>query len=69
MSPRGNVGPYRATNHFLEIDGENKTIAEWSKEYGTSEELIHSRLKSGWDPELAVTTPPRKYKRKESNAD
>lgn len=52
---------YRKTNHFIEIDGETKLLSDWAKEAGISKELIRDRLNRGWDPDLAVHTPPRKY--------
>lgn len=39
--------------------GQEKSIAQWSRDTGLSEQTIASRLKrSGWPPEKALSTPP-----------
>lgn len=64
MTRGGARGPIRSHNNWLTIDGETKTLTQWSEEYGVSKQLIRARLAAGMDPELAVVTPPRKYGRK-----
>lgn len=60
----------RSDNHFIEIDGERKTLAEWVRDYeafGVTRQLVLGRLERGWDEEEAVTTPPRKYRGKRTD--
>jgi hypothetical protein len=42
--------------HFLTINGESKTITEWSNLTGISRKTIHSRIKYGW-PEKDLLNP------------
>lgn len=42
---------------MLTIDGETKTLQEWSKIYGVSAERTRDRLKKGADPLFALTAP------------
>lgn len=42
-------------SHFIEFNGEKKTIAEWEKETGITG--LSYRINAGWDIELALTTP------------
>lgn len=44
----------------IEIEGESKTVTQWSKVYGTHRTTINSRIKAGWNPIEAVTTPVRR---------
>ena len=41
-------------NHCIEINGEQKTIAEWSRISGVKGPTIRKRLLLGWSPEDAV---------------
>lgn len=50
----------RQKNHFLDIRGEKKTIAAWSKVSGIPSHTIYDRIRSGWDAERAVFAPPQK---------
>jgi hypothetical protein len=50
----------RSTNRLVEMGGRTMTLAEWSRitphlKYST----IQRRLKAGWEPEKALTTPSR----------
>ena len=47
---------------FLTIDGETRTLQGWASETGISKQLIRDRLKRGWNAELAIYTPARRYK-------
>jgi hypothetical protein len=48
----------RRTNHLFTVECETKTLIEWCEIYGIDRTLIRDRLRRGWDPELAITTPP-----------
>jgi len=50
----------RRSSHFLTLDGETHTIAEWSRITGISEDAISQRLsRNGWSIERALTAPVR----------
>lgn len=69
MSKRvhGDTVRRQSNNRYLIIDGEHKTLREWSEETGVDETLIWHRLKKGWDPERAVYQLPRKYAKRVDN--
>lgn len=46
----------RASNHFLTIDGETLTVAEWAERYGLKYGTVQDRLRRGWPPDRAVKT-------------
>lgn len=49
-------------NVWLEIKGERKTIAQWAETVDIKSNTIVHRLKRGWSPEKAVTSPvPPQY--------
>lgn len=50
----------KTTNHFIEINGENKTISEWSKIYNINPSLISNRIFRGWSEKNAVTIPAKR---------
>jgi hypothetical protein len=46
----------RSNNHYIEIDGETHTIAEWAIIYNIPQHVIHNRIhRLNWDPIDAVT--------------
>lgn len=47
----------KRNNHFLEFNGENHTISEWSEIIGVPREVIDARLGRGWGDERALTAP------------
>ncbi|MEG3877676.1 hypothetical protein QT972_09875 [Microcoleus sp. herbarium7] len=51
-------------NHIVEILGESKTIAEWSRDVRcvVDYETFASRIKRKWNPFLALTKPKQKRK-------
>ncbi|MEN8136170.1 MAG: hypothetical protein ABFS18_11640 [Thermodesulfobacteriota bacterium] len=49
----------RKTNHQLELDGEVKTIKEWSEITGLDHRLIISRVQRGYTVKKALSMPPR----------
>ena len=49
-----------SANRVLVIGGISKPMVVWAEEYGIPYKLVHDRItKKGWDPERALTTPPR----------
>lgn len=54
----------------IEFRGERKTLASWSRECGKNYDTLRWRLKNGWSIEEALTTPVKKWgKRDESEAE
>jgi len=47
---------------FLILNGDTKTMSEWSRFTGISVSTIHSRLKKGWSTNDALTKPVRKLR-------
>lgn len=47
----------RRNNHFLEFNGENHTISEWSEIVGIPRAVIDARLDRGWNTEKVLTAP------------
>lgn len=47
------------SNRNVTVDGETFTIAQWAKRTGLNKHLISERLRSGWSPSEAVSTPPQ----------
>jgi hypothetical protein len=50
----------RGNNRLLTLHGETKCLAAWAEQYGADPDTIGTRLKRGWEAELAVTTPVRR---------
>lgn len=48
----------KRNNRFIEYNGENLTIAQWSDKTGIKENTICFRLKSGWSIEETLTIKP-----------
>lgn len=47
----------KRSNRFLELNGKRQTVAQWARELGISQSNILARLRNGWTPERALTTP------------
>jgi hypothetical protein len=47
-------------NVFVELDGQHRTVSEWEELRGFRRGLISRRLKRGWPPRKAITTPTAK---------
>lgn len=45
------------TNHWIEFNGDRRTLAEWSQFAGLRYDTFFMRLKNGWSFEKALTTP------------
>jgi hypothetical protein len=59
----------RRNSHFVEYDGDRKTLAEWEDITGIQQDTIRRRLEMGWDiyralTQPAVRTPPPIRKKK-----
>ena len=48
-------------NRRLSLNGETKTISEWSRDLGLTESCLIKRKDSGWDDESALTAPVNKH--------
>lgn len=48
--------------HILTVDGESKTITQWSKYLGMGRATLSNRILRGWSPERAISTPIRRLK-------
>jgi hypothetical protein len=55
------------SNHFLEYNGETKTVSEWARLYGFKEGVLSSRIYRGWSIERAITQPV-KHKHKHNRS-
>jgi len=44
-------------NHFITINGETNTVADWARFYQISAKVIRRRLQLGWSPQDAVLRP------------
>lgn len=64
-------GNNRRNNHYVEINGETKTIREWceSRIYEASETTVHKRIRNGWSDIEAITKPVQKQFRRTKKAD
>lgn len=47
----------RRNNHLIEINGEIKTLREWSDVFGISQHTVQCRIQRGWETTTALTTP------------
>lgn len=44
------------TNHYIEYNGERKTVAEWARILGINYQTLLRRINNGWEIEKAFTT-------------
>lgn len=54
----------RRTNLYLELNGERKTLSQWSRVCGINRVVIKQRLDSGWTLERALHTPVKILRRR-----
>jgi hypothetical protein len=59
----------RRNTIMLALNGELKSITEWCKELNISKSTVQYRLKSGWEVERTLTTPPEDKYHSRSYAD
>ena len=50
----------RRNNHYITYNGETRTITEWARMYGLSENGLVHRIQRGWSVERALKTPMKK---------
>ena len=50
----------RRSNHIIEIDGEFKSLAEWTEVFGTNRNMAFQRILRGWTERDAVSLPPKR---------
>lgn len=55
-------------NRQITIDGETKTIAQWTEDTRCSvaSQTVYTRLNRGWDNKTAVFQPPRWYRNRKA---
>jgi len=51
-------------NLMLTASSKTQTLSQWARELSCSVQTLHSRIRSGWDVEKALTTPIRKCRSK-----
>ena len=49
-------------NHYIEYNGEIKTLSEWAKTYGLTRSCLKARIRNQWQIERALKTPQRNKK-------
>lgn len=49
----------RCNNVYVEVNGQKRTLAQWSRRTGIDYDTLHSRWKRGWSPEQIIYTKPR----------
>lgn len=48
------------SNHYIEFNGQTRTLTEWSRLNGIKVQTIRKRLNRGWSIADALTLPPKK---------
>jgi len=51
-------------NRLLTFDGITRCIAEWAEITGIASTALYQRIADGWDSEKALTTPVRRFRRR-----
>ena len=54
----------RRNNHIVTIDGQKKTLLQWSKQFNINYQTVQDRLKRGWNEIDALTMPVQSKFRK-----
>jgi hypothetical protein len=47
----------RRSNHWIEFNGEIKTMSQWARDFGFKRGTIKDRIERGWPIQKALTTP------------
>jgi hypothetical protein len=50
----------KRNNHYLEYNGEKRTISQWERKQGFNRNTIYSRLKRGWSIKDAILIKPQR---------
>jgi len=58
--PKSDQGKNKRNNHYLEINGEIKTIAQWSEETGINWDTIDMRIKHGFRKDNILGSPQKR---------
>lgn len=53
----------RRSNVNITYNGRTQTVSQWENEFEVRRGFFHERLRAGWSPEKAFTTPSRKKSR------
>lgn len=48
-------------SHLVKIGSVVKSVSEWCREYKMEQSTVSRRIRSGWDPVQAITTPARRW--------
>lgn len=51
----------KRTNHLVTAFGKTQTLVRWSREIGVGKATLRRRLRAGWSPERAISTPVLSY--------
>ena len=54
----------KRNNHYITVDGETFTVAEWARRTGLPHSTIRRRISYGWDDKRAVSIPVETSKQK-----
>ena len=46
-------------NHLVAVNGITLNVSQWARKYGFAPHTFNARIKNGWPPEDAATTPPQ----------
>lgn len=52
----------RRTSHYVDFNGERRTLAQWSRVLGIGHDTLGFRLDHGWSVSEALTTPVKRQK-------
>jgi hypothetical protein len=58
-------GRNKTNNAVVAVGGIEKCVAEWAKLHGISRHVVRERLRLGWTPERAFTTPVQSRSKKD----
>lgn len=50
----------KSNNHFIEFQGEKRTVSQWAEKLGIKKCTLLSRIRKGWSVEKVITTPVKK---------
>lgn len=53
----------RSDNYLITYDGRMQCLSAWAEEFCIGQEVLMSRIRSGWSIHRALITPVRKYQR------